>query len=206
MKRSDRVRAFTLIELLVVIAIIAILAAILFPVFAQAREKARATSCLSNEKNIGLAILMYAQDYDDGVVPWVLPRGNMPFPWEGSLWSGLIQPYLKNGHGAPGGPTGVLACPSWSASTLEAGGDSADCDGPGLWESLLPATYFYSHYGIAWASPSPIGKGSLTSPFFHYPGSGWNGKDYSTVTNLAAVLHPADTAIVSDAITMVIKD
>src|ERR1051326_6937621 len=72
-------RAFTLIELLVVIAIIAILAAILFPVFAQARESARTSSCLSNEKQIGLSIHMYAQDYDEA-----FPMGtyNGPRNWE----------------------------------------------------------------------------------------------------------------------------
>src|SRR5438105_1513752 len=66
--KSRRRAAFTLIELLVVIAIIAILAAILFPVFAQARENARQTACLSNAKQLGLALQMYTQDYDE-VVP-----------------------------------------------------------------------------------------------------------------------------------------
>jgi prepilin-type N-terminal cleavage/methylation domain-containing protein/prepilin-type processing-associated H-X9-DG protein len=92
-------RGFTLIELLVVIAIIAILAAILFPVFAKAREKARQSSCLSNCKQIGLAVLQYIQDYDGlgmqrdtGVAPNRL------------LWTDFLQPYIKNGQ--------VFTCPS----------------------------------------------------------------------------------------------
>ncbi|HEV2472758.1 MAG TPA: prepilin-type N-terminal cleavage/methylation domain-containing protein, partial [Chthonomonadales bacterium] len=73
-------RGFTLIELLVVIAIIAILAAILFPVFAQAREKARAISCLSNEKELGLSVLMYVQDYDEN-----FPSG-LQNAWYADTW------------------------------------------------------------------------------------------------------------------------
>lgn len=91
-------RGFTLIELLVVIAIIAILAAILFPVFAQAREKARATACLSNLKQGGLAYAMYTQDYDE-----TTPLQNSPAVKDasgnyisGGYWFQLIQPYIKN--------------------------------------------------------------------------------------------------------------
>src|SRR6201990_1309136 len=81
--------AFTLIELLVVIAIIAILAAILFPVFAQAREKARQTSCLSNEKQLGLGVLQYVQDYDE-----VFPMANST-NWANG-WAIVTQPYVKS--------------------------------------------------------------------------------------------------------------
>src|SRR5580700_805002 len=88
-----RARAFTLIELLVVIAIIAILAAILFPVFAQAREKARGISCLSNTKQLGLGVMMYTEDYDENY-----PIGfQSDTIWSGPFaWTYEIQPYLKS--------------------------------------------------------------------------------------------------------------
>lgn len=100
------VSGFTLIELLVVIAIIVILAAILFPVFSQAREKARAVTCASNLKQIGLGALMYIQDSDDLLVPYEVGAGtpNAYTTWWGTqdatgafhLQNGLLQPYMKS--------------------------------------------------------------------------------------------------------------
>lgn len=100
-----KARGFTLIELLVVIAIIAILAAILFPVFAAAREKARQTTCASNERQIGLALLQYVQDYDE-----VAPCGTSLNSWWtgisaiGPGWAGQLYPYIKS--------AGIFVCPS----------------------------------------------------------------------------------------------
>ncbi|BDI28324.1 hypothetical protein CCAX7_003750 [Capsulimonas corticalis] len=94
---------FTLIELLVVIAIIAVLAAILFPVFAKVREKARQTSCASNEKQLGLAFMQYSQDNDD-----MMPSGTQGAYQYGRGWASNIYPYIKS--------TAVYACPDDSQS------------------------------------------------------------------------------------------
>lgn len=96
-------RGFTLIELLVVIAIIAILASILFPVFARAREKARQSSCSSNVKQIGLAILSYAQDYDEQLPYYALTISGATW-----YWPMEIYPYVKN--------TQLFTCPSRKAA------------------------------------------------------------------------------------------
>lgn len=107
---------FTLIELLVVIAIIAILAAILFPVFAKARENARKASCASNLKQIGTASMMYSQDYDEKIVPLRATEysisgwgcaGNPPASYR-FIWQVLLEPYTKNRQ--------IYSCPSAETS------------------------------------------------------------------------------------------
>lgn len=145
-----RTKGFTLIELLVVIAIIAILAAILFPVFAKAREKARQTSCVSNQKQLMLAYNMYAQDYDEQWCYWWHGSGNYFYWWE------MLQPYMKN--------TQLFRCPS-------AAKDSATMNSlyPG-W--TVPATYCPLWYQQAWwgtpAGGDAMGGGAIDSALNGY--------------------------------------
>ncbi len=144
-----------MIELLVVIAIIAILAAILFPVFARAREKARQTSCLSNLKQVALAKMMYMQDYDE-----MLPYS---YNWDGSwgaatwpvYWYEVIQPYMKN--------TQCLKCPSVgsAASVITDYGRS---------QHHLPYRQPYATFSLA-TMKRPAEVNMLCDAF---PTAGWN--------------------------------
>ena len=127
--RSASNRAFTLIELLVVIAIIAILAAILFPVFAQAREKARAASCLSNMKQIMTGVKMYTQDYDEvSLWSWYLPRPGGGF----NTWMEMVYPYVKNRD--------LFICPS---APKDRTAYTAACAGTAELPGKLVSTYIF---------------------------------------------------------------
>lgn len=225
MNHPDRCRVrqgFTLIELLVVIAIITILAAILFPVFASARESARTTSCLSNVKQIGLAQLAYTQDYDEKLVPDNTQAPDSPIAGQvAGNWTNTLQPYLKS--------TRVLFCPSYSEQQTSDASDAATCDGNGTPGSGaktngiqvsgtttpdFPPQQYLSNYGIARydtygsldpASCYPLVAGNY--PYTAYPGAGYDYyagspfpyKDFA----LSQIQAPARTANISDAYTVV---
>ncbi|MDR3707928.1 MAG: DUF1559 domain-containing protein [Capsulimonadaceae bacterium] len=147
-RKRVRCSGFTLIELLVVIAIIAILAAILFPVFATAREKARQTSCASNMKQLGTAVIQYVQDYDEHLPSGTSPsngyNGTNP---AGVGWAGQIYPYIKS-KAAFTCPSDTTQAPniSYSMNYLPVGGTlppasgSYVIGGAGAYSSLTAAS------------------------------------------------------------------
>jgi prepilin-type N-terminal cleavage/methylation domain-containing protein/prepilin-type processing-associated H-X9-DG protein len=209
MFRSSRRSGFTLIELLVVIAIIAILAAILFPVFAQAREKARQATCQSNLKQIGLAYLMYAQDYDElGAPMWAKsclnPDGSQkancaPGVFTGTVWGTYwpdeIYPYVKTGKSrdASGskGNRGVFTCPSVETVLADFGNNPSSPSGWGSVSYGITQSYMHND------PPAREGQGGafLCGQDAGAQGTGWG---CAMGVNFPALGHPADTIIFAE--------
>jgi prepilin-type N-terminal cleavage/methylation domain-containing protein/prepilin-type processing-associated H-X9-DG protein len=177
-------RGFTLIELLVVIAIIAILAAILFPVFAKAREKARQTSCLSNTRQMTTACLSYAQDYDEKL-PFATPGCVAVSALPGGGWSGgnspatnpwwvAIDPYQKNAQ--------ILICPSSKVDWINNGGG---CGG-GHCAKRVPG-----QLGLNYGYEIAIGS--------HMSGAGNTSCCGSRSGKIAALVAPSESVMLADA-------
>lgn len=172
--RNKSNSAFTLIELLVVIAIIAILAAILFPVFAQAREKARQTSCLSNTRQLGTAYVMYLQDYDENFPPHVSERtaptgtpdtldARAPYTYKTKL-----EPYVKNKQ--------LFKCPTAPA-----------------WPAPGPGQWYTTDYGNNHNEANLVGA-SQRQWYIDNPDFGYND-----TTPLASVSFPAQFIVLGEA-------
>ena len=168
-------RGFTLIELLVVIAIIAILAAILFPVFARAREKARQSSCLSNVKQLMLGVHMYTQDYDEMLPGYV----GLNMPSTNDQWFEIISPYLKN--------TQILTCPSvanlnpaygWNYRWISYGWVSSPPSATALGEIEFPAeTVILSDSNQYYVRGPSIATASYWPPARHNEGANFGLAD-----------------------------
>ena len=174
--RRARFEGFTLIELLVVISIIALLAAILFPVFGRARENARRSSCQSNLKQIGLGILQYAQDNDEIMVPAWQEGDGTGDPWDATdsdignfKWMDLIQPYVKSEQ--------IFNCPSARARL----------DNTTFPKYAEASSDNYGHYAanLTYRNPGDSASPPLSS---------------STLsTNMASIAAPTTTVMVADA-------
>jgi prepilin-type N-terminal cleavage/methylation domain-containing protein len=205
--------AFTLIELLVVIAIIAIVAAILFPVFAEAREDGRKAQCLSNTRQMGLAAMMYAQDYDETILPWIVPTGK---PRDTArrdrlTWVHLIQPSVKNGEperidnlpvGAQVEPKGIFRCPSFSPNRYWAALTAPDCDGTLIDPTAWPPRQYFAHYGIV-LPYGPTGRCTKEDPYSNITGSDPLNSDPPITGTLAQINEPARTVLITDSATFI---
>src|SRR5436853_3131080 len=190
MVHSRRQPGFTLIELLVVITIIAILAAILFPVFAQARESARRAVCLSNCKQIALAELLYIQDCDEQLPFLVNCAADAPVDVQKSaVWTLRMRPWFKSPQ--------ILTDPSWNPALRDQAMAALDCD-PCCPNGMEPPNVIVAHYGMTWGG-GPAGNCTDSDPYVSLAGSEWyQDSEVPLTRGISTVNRPSETAFLSD--------
>ncbi|MBS1719832.1 MAG: prepilin-type N-terminal cleavage/methylation domain-containing protein [Armatimonadetes bacterium] len=218
-------RAFTLIELLVVIAIIAILAAILFPVFAQAKVAAKATQHLSNMKQMMTSTFIYHGDYDDTMISWINRNGlagGQYYRPDIISWVQQLQPYMKNGaptdyttlpaNGTNVPPTGMSDGPLWNQASWQLMASKADCDLDDL-SGFMPVHQFHAKF--SWSFPANnVGydpgnfaadpsAGTTANPIYAFPGSDTPFRTATTVAlnwtmQTTQVQRPGETIVLGD--------
>ncbi len=188
-------KGFTLIELLVVIAIIAILAAILFPVFSRAREQARKSTCLSNLKQLGQGILMYVQDWDE-TLPFAVPACAGP---KHRQWWAQIYPYTKNAS--------ILHCPSSSTPWTMRTNPGGNCGGAPYCTELLPGMPADGTF-ISYGAPIGLFGGAHCDPAWPTgsPCGGANGGRVAPLREPSHTIMLADSTIANIAWAAVLQD
>jgi prepilin-type N-terminal cleavage/methylation domain-containing protein/prepilin-type processing-associated H-X9-DG protein len=169
-KKGRLAGGFTLIELLVVIAIIAILASILFPVFARARENARRSSCLSNQKQIGLGFMQYVQDYDEKYPPQYTYVGPDTTRNINESWNSLLQPYIKS--------TQLFNCPSNDATYGAA---------------IVAYNYNDAIGHMDWGTYAPVSAAAIQSVSTTWMMAEWSSPHYGSQSRFGAVYPPSYT-------------
>ncbi len=194
-----------------VIAIIAVFAGIVMPVYGTAREQARTTACLSNTRQIASGLLLYAQDYDEALIPWCTARDTDPLDQQiAGAWTTTVQPYIKNRQ--------VLFCPSFNPDKTAQAIDNPECDGNGTPGSgsagFIPAAQYLSHYGIT--IKLTFGTCVPVDPYGYFEGSGWADAWYPGLgdgatkafytASLSSVMSLARTAYSGDSLTVVRSD
>jgi prepilin-type N-terminal cleavage/methylation domain-containing protein/prepilin-type processing-associated H-X9-DG protein len=190
---SVRRGGFTLIELLIVISIIAILAGLLFPVFARAREKARQTACIANEKQLGIALILYAQDYDEQ-----FPSGTIGMLGRG--WAGQVYPFVKNRdvykcpddspHDDDGDPNHLI---SYGMNCNAARASQAELSSPSLTVLAFEVNDSFADVVVP-ETVSPTGRGLPTDNCPSLCGKPF-GADYYATGNIGGVSPPVSTTV-----------
>ncbi len=207
-------RGFSLGEVLAATGLLLLAVIPSFPVLPRAREHARQLQCMDNVKTMMFGVLMYAQDYDEAVVPWWKMREYVGQPLNERFWIGLLQPYIHSALLPPdpnrtytvgGQPLGVHKCPAWTQQRFLEGVNIPDCY-PSAMDAYFPPTQVFAHYAVVFQMATRGGAGTPQEPYYHFAGSLCYPPESGGVTRyLHEIKRPLETVLLGDGITFLDK-